>query len=418
MYNILNYISLFSSLYMLINNIEFTNNNISKKLIVQTVLGTIHTYTIIIMGIIFNNAPYTYSNTIKDIVINFSSSYFIFDIIFIIFKDISQWVYIPHHILSISLLYSLKLNYINLFWMAQYYYYLELSNALLAVWDLSRKYKLINPVYYNNLTPFMVTMYVPIRSTIIPILSIVNIYYINDYKIILSIPYILLAALSIVYSFKLVKILKYKLKTVQDKTAYTFYTLDERWFGNIVYLFKFFINLILLVHVIPFLNNKSRIVPFILYDIISIFVSTVYYTSYFSEKYEFYDIMTIFGKIILENLLATNKFNIFTITCHSISITSLFTYLLKNNSNKLLNNRSMLFIVTSIFSSIPTIVHSIQTNNMYAIFTLINYALGFYMYLNNVEAWYNRKVLNRLGWLHIFVVIGNISGIKYLHDLK
>lgn len=419
MYQVLSFMPFFYLLYIFTNNIVKKNiksNIVSYDVVTQTIIGTIHTYYIIIIGIAIQYMSDYYKEIFKNNVISFSISYFMHDMGFIFLKDRTQMMYIPHHILAIGLLYSLKKNYINFYLMTLYFFYLELSNAVLSLWDLSRKYKLTLPYIYNNLTPYMVTAYVPIRCVVIPVVSILNIINILQYRLILAPIYSILAIISLVYSYKLIKILKYKLNTVNDKTHYTFYKIDKYWFGNITYLIKIFINIFLIIHVIPYSNNKLRLLIYIIYDFIHTAISITYYATNFNEKYYKYDFMSILFKITLAGLVNTFDINFTNIILNSASIIQLLQtnhHFLKENGKYIFKNRFNILSAIFITNSAISIIHYIKTKDINNIVSIIIYTIGCYIYKKE----YNKEgIFNYLGWMHICITIADIFLLKQISN--
>lgn len=284
MHSLLLFMSMFFGLY---HGLEKTFGRyletpiVRAPIIAQTGICITHTYTIIIAGFFYNYLSNVLQESLHTYLTWFSIAYFSHDIGFVLIKDRSQWMFIFHHLFAISLLRCFQLGYINKYLMVLYFFYLELSNALLAIWDLVRKYKTINDSYYNALTPYMITFFVPIRLGIIPVLSALNIIYATHYQVALAIPYLALAVMSIVYSIKLIKILKYKLRTVSNLTHYSFYIKDIRWVGNATNLAKLFINLGVFMHLIPGVSNQRECLLFILGDTIHTISSAINHTSFF-----------------------------------------------------------------------------------------------------------------------------------------
>lgn len=190
----------------------------------QFIYSLYHTYVLIIssVSILYVKNP-TIIEKLYHFGYNTSITYFIWDTLFILFKDRTQKKYIIHHLFAIPIL---LISYYGIGGRKEsflYVYSVELSNSLISIW-LYIKDKLKDKRMSNLLLPYVAYSYIPARSLFLPYAGwkVFNslIWSSNKFTNTLNITYsiliIMIQFMSWMFSYKLYKMLSYKKKEVEE----------------------------------------------------------------------------------------------------------------------------------------------------------------------------------------------------------
>lgn len=211
-----------------IGRFQFKENNMNNYISMANTGFTLISY---LMYCYFSSSALIYN-----LVFNVGVSYFVYDSIIILLHYPKFLMFVPHHILTASLFLLLDGNKDILF---MTYFYFELSNLFIVLYDMYRKTE-----YKDIIKPYMVSFYVPYRMFLVPYSCYKLLLTTSNVKMVF-VQLLLLSIMSIGYSFKL---LKYKF----DYTV----------------VLPIYLEVELLVHFLPLLPYKYILVPYVCYNLI------------------------------------------------------------------------------------------------------------------------------------------------------
>ena len=432
---VLAYIPLYLSLYNLfciITEVFIKPSlpNIRVDVYSQYFLGIFHVQGVLLYRTLY--AYYTHETWLRDHSISFTLAFFLFDTFFILLKDRSQRMYIPHHILSIAMCLAVEGNAFDDLSVLNLIFYAEASNVFLSLWEISRKNKLIPLMnrLYDLTTPFFAITYLPIRTIVLPVSAYFVLSRVKSFHgpIWFSVLFVLI--LSLWYSTKVWKILVYKVQQYKicneekpsfiDRIYMTLKSPNYKWWPIGTYIFKVYLNIYYLYHVIPGFSNVLPALIIIAIDFVHIFISFLYNIYDHAAIYEKLDYLSINYKICVSGLAlyiqAADPSLVFWKYCIMATFITLFISTLS-----VMNKRKVPFDLMenkaagTIFYSLPFVLttfpimyrHPFEIINFYTSFSM--YIIGFVLWIFRVpEVFCPKTLFNSVGWLHVFVILGDV----------
>jgi hypothetical protein len=411
----------------------------SPQIFGQYFQGIIH-----VQGIVFLRLCLAYFPQHEDIIHthsrSFCVSFFVFDTLFIILKDWSQWPYLPHHIASILMGFFLSLFTENPYTLLDYIFYVELSNICLTVWELGKRNKKTMQNIYDFLTPFFTITYVPLRVLYLPYLTYRVYDSLNSYKLLFGTGLSLILGMSLYFSRRVVETLYYKTikyeytsvtsPTFTDRIYKVLKTPDFKWWPILTYICKCHITLHYIIHIIPSGGNILPLLLLTFTDVLHIFISFTYYIYDCTIFYEKLDFLSINIKIVVNTFIyfwvhrlhtPNSVWDIAVIINILFLILSCYTTFAKHKV-EFLNLRVMtLLLYTPIFilGVGPIILHNFSHEEcVFTYSSILAYALGGLVWMIRLpEAFIPTKYLNSLGWMHIFIIFGDLFLIHNLSPI-
>lgn len=401
----------------------------SPKVVAQYMQGIIHVLTVMCCRLMMAYFP-EHEDIIYTNCRAFCVSFFIFDALFIIIYDLSQWQYIPHHVVSILIGYYAPYFISDPQSLTNYMFYIELSNVFLAVWDLSRKNKATLRHVYDTLTPFFAITYVPIRMFYTPIVTYVLFKSLTAYSGLVSVGLVFIMSMSFYFSIKVARImynntLRYKITstscpTFTDRLYTLLKTPDFRWWPVITYIGKWFIMIHYIVHIIPKSTNRLPLLVVAFADFTHMVISFTYYVYDCAPLFEKLDFLSVSYKIVINSMMyfLTHRhhtpsliWDLMTLINMCIMIVSSYDMFIQHK-NPQLHQRGK---VTSMYAPVfllgvtPILIH----NSLHEVSWTMNasalaYVLGCWLWMVRFpEAIIKTKYLNSLGWMHVMIIIGD-----------
>lgn len=366
--------------------------------------------------------------------VTFTVSYFIFDSMLCLFQP-EYWIYLPHHMIAISLGLLTQTRDIPIKELIDYMFYIEFSNMFLCVWGMTRKYR-----HWNNfITPFLAFTYIPVRTFYLPVLTLKMIMSSrilhNDLTakmLYISTAFTALQFMSWAYSYKLFRIFikrcdemrrDYKdtcpITQFNHRIAMILTIFDDRWWPVVTYIAKMYVSLYQATHYFPTLSPSiwKAMWLFLVVDYLHIVASIMFYMYNYVWWSEKLDNTMIHAKITAGGTIA------FAAKGKLASYPSVFNLLLllyiiyrnantcKSKHKTIYNNKQLyglLYIVQFCLSSYPLILYY---DKGYIGVTL--YILGGVLWaLEFPEKQFKCRttcLFNSLGWMHTLVIIADVT---------
>lgn len=335
--------------------------------------------------------------------------------------------------------YSLSLFTDNAYTLLDYIFYVELSNICLTLWELSKRNKKTMQNTYDLLTPFFTISYVPIRVLYLPFLTYRVYTSLNSYKYLFGTGLSFILAMSVYFSRRVLETLYYKAikyeytsitsPTFTDRIYKVLKNPDFKWWPILTYIFKGYIALHYLIHVIPRGGNILPLLLLTAVDVLHMMVSFTYYIYDCTLFYEKLDFLSINIKIVVNTSVYfwVHRFHtpstafiwdIAAVANVLFLILSCYTTFAKNKV-EFLNLRVMtLLLYAPIFllGVGPIILHNVLHEECILTYiSVIAYAIGGILWMIRIpEAFIPTKYLNSLGWMHICIIVGDLLLIHNL----
>lgn len=352
-----------------------------------------------------------------------SVNYFIIDSLFILGDIQHQWYYWFHHGIAIFVGMCGDAGYISPI-LIPYMHIIELSNVFLSAWDYTKRNReLIG--WHQMLTPMFAWTYIPLRSLVLPYFTyqmIAEAVRMAPWTIALPlvVAYVAIQAMSWWFSKKLYGIARYKLSgrsgnAIQSRVAQLFAQPDDRWWPVVSYIGKLYLDLWLVLAVLPH-HPSSHWMKLVLWmDLVHIGISWTFNVYNFEPWIERWDALSIHTKIVVNGFYAFgmggrphHALNMFNIGLLGRAIDFLWsprTQHIPISESKL--TYSMSYGIHFLISSYAVMLY---TPAPYGAISVASYAVGALLWIARIpERWWPHTVWSSLGWLHVCVIVGDMA---------
>lgn len=411
----------------------------NPSVLAQYAMGVVHVHGVIVYKILF--VLYGDSNTLLTHAMSFSVCYFVFDLLFILIKDRSQKMYIPHHIVSILLGIAVDNNLFDINIVCDYVFFIELSNYFLSIWDLSKNNKNSMRHIYELTTPFFALTYIPLRTVFLSYTTYKMMLSTKDLHIFIWPLLLFILGISYWFSYKVWNIFKRKILQYEEDND------TKLYINNIIYkslknksilwpigsyIIKLYINLYYLIFIIPYTHQHTYAMMYFMYvDVLHIIISIWYNILEWVNWIECVDFMSINFKIFANGfIIYTINYNINSNTTwdtfiylHLIYLMSLGIYLCihkKIPGDGLLNRYigSVIYVISFSFTVIP--IFTFVKSNISLYYSFIMYILSLLIWTFKLpEKWYRHSIVfNSVGWMHVFVSLAEIFLMSYIQSVE
>jgi len=195
----------------------------------------------------------------------------------------------------------------------------------------------------------------------------------------------------------------------------------------LTYIFKLFINIYYLLYLYPLLYNIIPVFILIVNDIIQIYISITYNIKNHVPYYDTIDYVSINIKILVNTYMYYIVYisRLDNILLHIIQyINILYTiYITYSTLQKIssthyvcLKNKCISFSIIFLLGTIPMILcNSLYKNDMNINYCIISYIIGGIFWICKIpEKYIKIRYFVSAGWMHVFVIIGDIYLINGL----